>query len=351
MKKLLSVIIALSMCASVTTLSATTASAATVETQAVSAYVAPSLETELDKMSASDTVAVDVVLSTESFEENVDIVGFAKENGLEDQIEVDENGMLVDYTAEFMRAFLDYMLSSTFNEYDKQYNIIKDNYCESVLYYDRQNACVFCISTKSQVEAMTDLDFVVGIGLRDKEYISAKDGVTWEKFYKMNDDVRAAYSQLKGVDCTADMYDITFEDSFGETGYIVIVSEHEINFTTPILERMDDVVWINNVVDSYMYIYENGSIYTAGEMYKQNKIDFETFQDMGGRYYGDVNSDEIVDVNDVTGLQLYLANNDYDPILDILTGYESVYCDINLDSYVDVNDVTTLQMYLAGYEV
>ena len=353
MKKLLSVIIALSMCASVTTLSATTASAATVETQAVSeAYVGSDLETQLDKMSANDTIAVIASLSTDSLSENLDPVAFAKENNLEDEVEFDEDGLIVDCTSKFVYALFDYNLSLTLKEIDKQYNIVKNNYCNSVLHYERTNGIVVCVSTKSQVEAMIDSGCVSDIELGDKEYVVVENKLTWEEFYNMNDDVRAAYSQLKGVDCTADKYDITFGEYVSETAVLVTVSEHERNFTIPSIERMDDVVWIQNALDSDMYIYENGSIYTAGEMYKQDKIDFEIFKNLGGKYFGDINSDDIVDVNDVTQLQLYLADSTAsNPLIELLTGFASAYNDVNFDSYVDVTDVTTLQMYLAGYEV
>ncbi|MEE1060861.1 MAG: dockerin type I repeat-containing protein [Ruminococcus sp.] len=352
MKKLLSVILALSMCGSLMTFSATTASAATVETQAVSeVYVSPDLEAELDKMSANDTVAVLVTLATVSAFDDFDIEKFAKENGLEDQVEIDEDGYILDCTDKFVYALVDYNLSLTLKGVDEQYNKVKNNYCDSVLHYERKNGIMVCVSTKSQVEAMIDSGCVSSLELSDKEYVVEEIKLTWDEFYKMNDNVRVLYSQLKGVECTEDKYDVTFSDFFSETAVLVTVSEYEMNFTNPSIERMEDIVWMQSAIDSDMYIYENGSIYTAGVVYKEGKIDFETFKALGGMYFGDINGDDIVDVSDVTQLQLYLANNTNDPLMNLLTGFASAYYDVNFDASVDVSDVTTLQMYLAGYEV
>ena len=60
---------------------------------------------------------------------------------------------------------------------------------------------------------------------------------------------------------------------------------------------------------------------------------------------GDVNLNGIVDVADVTTLQLYLAN-----ALSFNDGQKTL-ADINNNGKIDVTDVTTLQMLLAGYVV
>ena len=60
---------------------------------------------------------------------------------------------------------------------------------------------------------------------------------------------------------------------------------------------------------------------------------------------GDTNRDNILDVNDVTKLQIFLAK-----IENIKENNNHMYADVNQDRYVDVNDVTDIQMYLAGYE-
>lgn len=63
----------------------------------------------------------------------------------------------------------------------------------------------------------------------------------------------------------------------------------------------------------------------------------------GETSWGDVNRDEVVDVTDVTTLQMHLAGYDvYIP---------REISDINYDGITDVADVTTLQMMLAGYDI
>ena len=58
---------------------------------------------------------------------------------------------------------------------------------------------------------------------------------------------------------------------------------------------------------------------------------------------GDIDSDNIVDVKDVTALQMNLAGYD--------NKVNTAALDINKDNKVDVVDVTTLQMKLAGYKL
>ncbi|MEE1061925.1 MAG: hypothetical protein UH080_08965, partial [Ruminococcus sp.] len=192
---------------------------------------------------------------------------------------------------------------------------------------------------------------VTELELADKKYIVPEYELTWEEFYKMNDDVRTAYSQLKGVECTEDKYNVTFGEYIDDGCFMVVINEYEINYTNNIVERADDIVWMQTALDMDMYIYENGDIHTLGDMYKQGKVTFDKFKEAGGMYFGDINSDDIVDVSYVTQLQLYLANNKSDPLMDFITGFASAYYDVNFDASVDVSDVTTLQMYLAGYEV
>ena len=54
----------------------------------------------------------------------------------------------------------------------------------------------------------------------------------------------------------------------------------------------------------------------------------------------DINSDEKIDVNDVTALQMHLAS--YDVTVDTHNA------DVDQDRLTDVSDVTNLQLILAG---
>ena len=54
---------------------------------------------------------------------------------------------------------------------------------------------------------------------------------------------------------------------------------------------------------------------------------------------GDVNTDGIIDVSDVTLIQLYLANKN-------IEHFTMYYADFNGDGQITVNDVSTLQLYI-----
>ena len=73
-------------------------------------------------------------------------------------------------------------------------------------------------------------------------------------------------------------------------------------------------------------------------------FEFRALNDEGEVYVkNDMNNDSVVDVKDVTSLQMHLANYGNEVSTNAL--------DVNSDEKVDVSDATTLQMILAGYDL
>ena len=66
---------------------------------------------------------------------------------------------------------------------------------------------------------------------------------------------------------------------------------------------------------------------------------------LDGALLGDSNGDGIVNINDVTTIQRYLAE------MDTLEGIFLHAADVNQDGKVDIEDATAIQMYLAEYEM
>lgn len=66
---------------------------------------------------------------------------------------------------------------------------------------------------------------------------------------------------------------------------------------------------------------------------------------LDGVKLGDVDGNGIVNINDVTEIQRYLAE------LDVLEGISLYASDVNRDGVLDISDATAIQMYLAEYEI
>ena len=149
-------------------------------------------------------------------------------------------------------------------------------------------------------------------------------------------------------------------------------------FATEQINRKTDFSKLSNLVESYDrgYYFPPGNLYSeeskqrlidtynnakavlADENSSQETVDeaynlFETalysMEIIGGccapYLLGDANRDDIIDVNDVTKVQIFVAK-----IEDYKENNKYMYADVNQDRYLDINDVTEIQMYLAGYE-
>lgn len=62
---------------------------------------------------------------------------------------------------------------------------------------------------------------------------------------------------------------------------------------------------------------------------------------------GDVNRDGVVDVNDVTHLQIHISNDDKNPLIDVTNKAWFDAADMYGDGKLDILDATALQIYIA----
>lgn len=68
----------------------------------------------------------------------------------------------------------------------------------------------------------------------------------------------------------------------------------------------------------------------------------------GRKYiYGDADSNQVIDINDVTILQKYIAGMDHSYFKDFNDPYY-YFCDIDKNYELDINDITCIQKYIAG---
>lgn len=93
----------------------------------------------------------------------------------------------------------------------------------------------------------------------------------------------------------------------------------------------------NNKIDGFVIMGEIGS--EAQRYAEANDIEFVAFK------MGDVNSDGVVSIFDVTEIQKYAAR-----FIDF-TELQLMVSDVNHDGHVDVLDATLLQRYVAGFDV
>ena len=61
----------------------------------------------------------------------------------------------------------------------------------------------------------------------------------------------------------------------------------------------------------------------------------------------DVNRDGVVDVNDVTHLQIHISNDDKNPLIDVTNKAWFDAADMYGDGKLDILDATALQIYIA----
>lgn len=149
-----------------------------------------------------------------------------------------------------------------------------------------------------------------------------------------------------GIECTEENCIINFKPINNTFIGAEIILKDTTDGAVRLVKRAADGIFLQEYIDTEYVVYGNaGNVYTAGELYEEGKLTFEEFKKAGGAYYCDINGNDIVDVNDVTQLQIYLANSKADEDV-----FATMYYDVTLDSYIDVSDVTKIQMYLAGYE-
>ena len=100
------------------------------------------------------------------------------------------------------------------------------------------------------------------------------------------------------------------------------------------------------VEDFTIYGYANTESHTYATENEINFVDISVSYEVG-----DVNLDGVVDVNDVTYLQMHLAsytNSDGSVMIDTTDADMFKITDTNADNDIDVNDVSYIQMMIAG---
>lgn len=97
---------------------------------------------------------------------------------------------------------------------------------------------------------------------------------------------------------------------------------------------------------SKLYAEKTNKNFTETDLVPQKKVDADAVEvtrpALEGRYYGDVDGDGDVTIDDVTCIQMYLVG------LSNMSVRDKVIWDVNNDGDVSVDDATCLQLYLSG---
>lgn len=127
---------------------------------------------------------------------------------------------------------------------------------------------------------------------------------------------------------------------------VTYIGEYAIGYTEVYDESLseDSDVTMEPIEDFIIFGYAG----SAAETYaNENGFEFIEIGSDNDFSDGDVNHDGVVDINDATYLQMYLAGYP-DAVIDESDAYEFALADFNGDNIIDVNDATAIQMYLAG---
>ena len=197
----------------------------------------------------------------------------------------------------------------------------------------------------SSILAVSMLMPVMSVSATTLEAQSVLD-TSVEENNEMLDAIRRYKTEKIGVECTEENCSINCEPINDTYVYAEITLNGVDCDAVRVVKRSADGIWLQELGDLERVVYGNGNIYTAVELFEQDKLTFEEFKKAGGAYYCDINGNDIVDVNDVTQLQLFLSQGKADEEDELAT----MYYDVTLEGYIDVSDVTKIQMYLAGYE-
>lgn len=197
----------------------------------------------------------------------------------------------------------------------------------------------------SSILAVSMLMPVMSVSTTTLEAQSVLDTIV-EENNEMLDVIRKYKTEKIGVECTEENCSINCEPINDTYVYAEITLNGVDCDAVRVVKRSADGIWLQELGDLERVVYGNGNIYTAVELFEQDKLTFEEFKKAGGAYYCDINGNDIVDVNDVTQLQLFLSQGKADEEDELAT----MYYDVTLEGYIDVSDVTKIQMYLAGYE-
>ena len=362
MKKMLSIIIAVCIMTSSMVFATTSASAVTTDKNTLGIDVdiwnhefkneiSGEVIWAIDEIEDNDTVGVTITLWPENVDYD-DIDVFAEKNNRLDEVIYDEYGEITDTTEELEDDYWDYVYEILNAECEKEREIVNGDYCVSEIYYLKSYQTMFCEATKEQIVRLADAEIDVSINLADKDYYNETFEITWDEFKNIVNNSRLYIEENYGVQCSEDVYDVVMYRGFFNDVCMIDVSEIALfGSDEVVMKRTDNLMWQGSTGASSLLFYDEGKIKNLPEMYIDGSLTDEEFYQLGGRFYCDIDNDKLVDVKDVTELQLILAGAYDSEFSEYYQNSMALYQDVNFDGNVDVKDVTTVQMYIAGYDV
>lgn len=362
MKRFLCIFMALSVMVSTMIFTTNTATAATVDVNSVATDVdiwnhefkndiSGEVIWAIDELEDDDTIAIKVDLLRCQFEYD-DYVEFAEKNNRTDELIINTETGIIDATDEFLADYFNYVYAERSKGYEGIIEIINNDYSVAPIHYMPTIATYICVATKAQVISLADAEIDVDIDLADKKYFDPRLEITWDEFKQIGYDSIEFIEENYNDTCSEGEYDVHMYSLLNDIQTIWVMKNTFYNNEEPIIQRTGDIMWESRGGDgTYILFYDDGEVKNLPQMYYDGKLTDYELDQLGGEYYGDINSNRVVDVNDVTNLQIILLTDYAGKPIEYPLEMAKYYRDLNFDNYVDVKDVTTLQMYLAGYDV
>ena len=194
-------------------------------------------------------------------------------------------------------------------------------------------------------------------------YFNAPTDITDGQYYGINYYDGSSWTTLPDISNLSDILYDGFDFSFTNNGIIMaghIMDSESGNYVDVLEYDLSTGYWEknNNIYSTNDVLFLGGITY-GDKYYVLSKIigdsgeyEFKSLS-INGIIIGDVNYDGIVNIDDVTYLQKYLAGytNDGKIMIDESDSTEFMIADFNSDRVINIDDVTEIQKYLAGYNV
>lgn len=194
-------------------------------------------------------------------------------------------------------------------------------------------------------------------------YFNVPTDVTDGQYYGIHYYDGSSWTTLPDISNLSDILYEGYDFSFTDNGVIMAghILDAESGDYTDVLEYdLSTGYWQenNNIYSTNDVLFLGGITY-GDKYYVLSKIigdsgeyEFKSLS-INGIIIGDVNHDGVVNIDDVTYLQKYLAGytNDGKMMIDESNSKEFMVTDFNSDGVINIDDVTEIQKYLAGYNV
>lgn len=194
-------------------------------------------------------------------------------------------------------------------------------------------------------------------------YYNVPTDVTDGQYYGIHYYDGSSWTTLPDISNLSDILYEGYDFSFTDNGVIMAghILDAESGDYTDVLEYdLSTGYWQenNNIYSTNDVLFLGGITY-GDKYYVLSKIigdsgeyEFKSLS-INGIIIGDVNHDGVVNIDDVTYLQKYLAGytNDGKMMIDESNSKEFMVTDFNSDGVINIDDVTEIQKYLAGYNV